>query len=64
MVHVLCSIPNANYAEYMDWNDDIWADSAIPQDGVVKPRETPGHGVRFKPELLKDCRVGGCEVMR
>jgi L-alanine-DL-glutamate epimerase-like enolase superfamily enzyme len=62
MVHVLCSIPNANYAEYMDWNDDIWADSAIPKNGMVRPPETPGHGVRFKAELLKDCRVGGSEM--
>ena len=64
MVHVLCSIPNANYAEYMDWNDDIWVEPAIPKDGVVRPPETPGHGVRFKPELLKDCRVGGSELAR
>jgi L-alanine-DL-glutamate epimerase-like enolase superfamily enzyme len=62
MVHVLCSIPNANYAEYMDWNDDVWAESAIPKDGMVRPTETPGHGVRFKPEILKDCRVGGSEM--
>ena len=61
-VHVLCSIPNANYAEYMDWNDDIWVNPAIPVGGILKPSETPGHGVAFKPELMTSNRVGGIEV--
>lgn len=26
------------------------------------PAEAPGHGVAFKPEVLKDHRVGGGEV--
>jgi L-alanine-DL-glutamate epimerase-like enolase superfamily enzyme len=46
----------------MDWNDDIWVEPAIPKNGMLKPPETPGHGVRFKPELLKDNRIGGIEV--
>lgn len=58
-VHLLASIPNANYLEYMDWNDDIWVDPVIPVDGMVRPSETPGHGLTVKPELLTDCRVGG-----
>ncbi len=62
LVHVLCSIPNANYAEYMDWNDDLWVTPAIPVNGTLRPREEPGHGLRFKPEILKDCRTGGFEV--
>jgi L-alanine-DL-glutamate epimerase-like enolase superfamily enzyme len=61
-VHVMASIPNANYLEYMDWNDDIWVNPAIPVKGMLKPTETPGHGVAFKPELLRDARVGGAEV--
>jgi L-alanine-DL-glutamate epimerase-like enolase superfamily enzyme len=62
LVHLLCSIPNANYAEYMDWNDDLWVTPAIPVDGMLRPPERPGHGVRFKPEILKDCKVGGSEM--
>ena len=62
MVHVLCSIPNANYAEYMDWNDDIWVESAIPKNGMLRPLEVPGHGLQFRPELLKDNRIGGFEL--
>ncbi|QQS13879.1 MAG: mandelate racemase/muconate lactonizing enzyme family protein [Rhodospirillales bacterium] len=62
MVHVLCSIPNANYAEYMTWSDDVWVEPAIPVDGMLKPPEAPGHGLRFKPEFLRDMRVGGSEM--
>lgn len=63
MVHVLASIPNPSWLEYMDWSDDIWVEPAIPRNGIVTPPETPGHGVRFRPELLRDCRVGGRETM-
>ena len=62
MVHVAASIPNASYLEYMDWNDDIWVEPAIPQQGMLRPPEAPGHGLAFKPELLKSQRVGGREV--
>ncbi len=61
-VHVMASIPNANYLEYMDWNDDLWVNPAIPVDGMLVPGEDPGHGAVFKPEVLKDFRVGGGEV--
>ena len=60
-VHVMASIPNASYAEYMDWNDDLWVDPMIPVDGALTPPERPGHGVAFRPELLTDCRVGGAQ---
>lgn len=62
MIHLLASIPNANYLEYMDWNDDIYVDARIPVDGKIKVPEEPGHGVAFKPEIVKDCRIGGQEV--
>jgi L-alanine-DL-glutamate epimerase-like enolase superfamily enzyme len=61
-VQVLASIPNANYLEYMDWNDDLWVTPAIPVNGMLAPSEAPGHGLAFKPEMLKDFRVGGFEV--
>jgi len=62
MVHINCSIPNASYAEYMVWNDDVWVEPPIPVEGMLRPLEHPGHGLRFKPELLTDYRVGGFEV--
>ena len=60
MVHVLASIPNANYLEYMDWNDDLWIEPVLPSKaGTMTPPERPGHGLAFRPEILKDCKVGG-----
>jgi L-alanine-DL-glutamate epimerase-like enolase superfamily enzyme len=59
MVHLNCSIPNANYLEYMVWNDDLWIEPVLPVKGMMRPLEQPGHGLRFKPEVLKDHRVGG-----
>jgi L-alanine-DL-glutamate epimerase-like enolase superfamily enzyme len=57
----MASIPNANYLEYMDWNDDLWVTPAIPVAGILQPSEAPGHGVAFRPEVLRDFRVGGFE---
>ncbi|MCX7361885.1 MAG: mandelate racemase/muconate lactonizing enzyme family protein [Alphaproteobacteria bacterium] len=60
MVHLLASIPNANYLEYMDWNDDLWIEPVLPtRDGTMAPPERPGHGLAFRPEVLKDFRIGG-----
>jgi L-alanine-DL-glutamate epimerase-like enolase superfamily enzyme len=62
MVHVLASIPNASYVEYMDWNDDLWVTPTLPVNGMMRPPEAPGHGLAFKPEILKSCRIGGTET--
>ena len=60
MVHVLAAIPNASYLEYMDWNDDLWIEPVLPsKDGTMSPPERPGHGLAFRPEILKDHRKGG-----
>ena len=60
MVHLLASIPNASYLEYMDWNDDLWIEPVLPsKTGTMTPPERPGHGLAFRPEILKDCRIGG-----
>jgi L-alanine-DL-glutamate epimerase-like enolase superfamily enzyme len=60
MVHLLASIPNANHLEYMDWNDDLWIEPILPsKTGTMTPPERPGHGLAFRPEVLKDHRIGG-----
>jgi L-alanine-DL-glutamate epimerase-like enolase superfamily enzyme len=60
MVHLLASIPNASYLEYMDWNDDLWIEPVLPsRNGTMTPPERPGHGLAFRPEVLKDHRIGG-----
>jgi L-alanine-DL-glutamate epimerase-like enolase superfamily enzyme len=63
MVHLLASIPNANHLEYMDWNDDLWVEPILPaKDGTMTPPERPGHGLSFRPEVLKDHRIGGQRI--
>jgi len=63
MVHVLASIPNASWLEYMDWNDDLWIEPILPsKDGTMSPPERPGHGLAFRPEVLKEFRVGGTRM--
>ena len=61
-LHVAASIPNASFLEYMDWNDDLWIVPAIPKQGLLSPTETPGHGLQFKQDILKSCRIGGNEI--
>ena len=60
MVHLLASIPNASWLEYMTWNDDLWIEPILPnKNGTMSPPERPGHGLAFRPEVLKDHRIGG-----
>jgi L-alanine-DL-glutamate epimerase-like enolase superfamily enzyme len=62
-VHLLASIPNASYLEYMDWNDDIFVDPRKPVGGMIAAPDGPGHSVEFRPELVTDCRIGGRETV-
>jgi len=63
MVHLLASIPNASYLEYMDWNDDLWVEPVKPgPNGTMTPPERPGHGLAVRPEVLKDHRIGGSRM--
>jgi L-alanine-DL-glutamate epimerase-like enolase superfamily enzyme len=65
MVHLLAAIPNASYLEYMDWNDDLWVEPIKPNgNGMMIPPERPGHGLAFRPEVLKDHRIGGSRMGR
>ena len=56
-VQLMAAIPNGNYLEYMEFLDDVWVDPVLPENGFIRPPERPGHGLAFKPEVLKDCRV-------
>lgn len=44
--------------------NDLWVAPAIPKKGMLRPTEAPGHGVRFKPEILGSCRIGGREITK
>lgn len=57
MVHVLASIPNGLILEYMGWMDDLLVDPVPPEAGMMRVPQRPGHGMAFKPEILKDHRV-------
>jgi D-arabinonate dehydratase len=57
MVQVMASIPNGMFLEYVDFLDDLWVEPVLPQDGMIRVPERPGHGLAFKEEVLKDCAV-------
>ncbi|MBI4083786.1 MAG: mandelate racemase/muconate lactonizing enzyme family protein [Candidatus Lambdaproteobacteria bacterium] len=59
MSHLLGSIPNGLILEWMGWLDDLWIEPLTPKAGMVRPPDRPGHGMRFKPEILKDFRLKG-----
>ncbi|TCH98259.1 mandelate racemase/muconate lactonizing enzyme family protein [Roseococcus sp. SYP-B2431] len=56
-VHLLASIPNASWAEQMGLLDDLWVSRPKIADGMITAPETPGHGLAFRPEVLKDFRL-------
>jgi len=56
MVHVMASIPNGIWLEYMGWLDDLWVEGVPVKDGKVRAPERPGHGLAFKPEILAEHR--------
>jgi L-alanine-DL-glutamate epimerase-like enolase superfamily enzyme len=57
MVQVLASIPNGHILEYMGWLDDVWVEAPMPAGGLMRPPDRPGHGLAFKPEVLRDFTV-------
>ena len=57
--HLLASIPNASWLEYMGWFDDFWVEPVLPKRGLLAPPGRPGHGMDFRPELLRDFRYRG-----
>jgi L-alanine-DL-glutamate epimerase-like enolase superfamily enzyme len=52
-VHLLASIPNGIWCENMGLIDDLWVDPPEISNGMITAPERPGHGLRFKEELLK-----------
>ena len=57
MVHVMASIPNGAMLEYLDFMDDLWVDPVLPEKGTIHVPETPGHGLAFREEVLRDFAV-------
>ena len=56
-VHLLASIPNGAWIEQMGLLDDLWVEPVPVVDGMIAAPERPGHGLAFKPEVLRDFRL-------
>jgi L-alanine-DL-glutamate epimerase-like enolase superfamily enzyme len=41
----------------MGLSNDLFVDPVPIENGMITAPERPGHGLAFKPEILKDCRV-------
>ena len=53
--HLLSSIPNPSWIEYMGWYDHLWTEPVRIENGMMAPPDRPGHGLDFNPELFADC---------
>ena len=53
-VHLLASIPNGIWAEQMGLLDDVFVSLPAIANGMITAPETPGHGLAFKAEVMKD----------
>ena len=56
-VQLLASIPNGAWIEEMGLSQDLWVDPVPVVDGMITAPERPGHGLAFRPEVLRDFRV-------
>jgi L-alanine-DL-glutamate epimerase-like enolase superfamily enzyme len=56
-VQLLASIPNGLWIEDMGLSDDLFVEPVPVKNGMIAAPERPGHGLAFKPEILRDCRV-------
>jgi D-arabinonate dehydratase len=52
--HLVASIANPSWLEYMGWYDHLWVEPVLPENGLMTPPDRPGHGLDFKPELFVD----------
>ncbi|MBT6273050.1 MAG: hypothetical protein HOI95_02835, partial [Chromatiales bacterium] len=60
--HLMASIDNPSWLEDMGWYHHLWVEPCVAVDGMMAPPSRPGHGMDFKPELLRDYpyRGAGC----
>jgi L-alanine-DL-glutamate epimerase-like enolase superfamily enzyme len=56
-VQLLASIPNASWIEDMGLSADLWVEPVPVVNGTIAAPEQPGHGLAFKPEILRDCAL-------
>ncbi len=56
-VQLLASISNGVWIEDMGLSNDLFVDPVPVIDGLITAPERPGHGLAFRPEILRDCRI-------
>ena len=56
-VQLLASIPNGLWIEEMGLANDLFVEAPKVIKGMITAPERPGHGLAFKPEILRDCRI-------
>jgi L-alanine-DL-glutamate epimerase-like enolase superfamily enzyme len=56
-VQLLASIPNGIWIEDMGLGEDLFVDPVPVKNGMITAPERPGHGLAFKPEILKEFAV-------
>ena len=56
-VQVMASIPNGIWAEHMGLLDDLWVDPPAISGGMITAPERPGHGLAFKPEMIRQHKI-------
>jgi L-alanine-DL-glutamate epimerase-like enolase superfamily enzyme len=51
---LLASIPNGIWIEDMGLSNDLFVEPVPVVNGIITAPERPGHGLRFKPEILRE----------
>mgnify|MGYP005666009931 FL=1 len=50
-IHIVSSITNSSWLEYMGWYDHLWIEPLLPINGTLTPSNRSGHGMDFKKEI-------------
>lgn len=56
-VHLLAAAPNGHMVEFMPRSTEILANMPMPADGILRPAEGAGHGLRLDEKAVARCRV-------
>lgn len=57
MIQLMASIPNGLILEDMGLMQDLFTDPPLVRNGIVRAPETPGHGLTFTEEAMKEGRT-------
>ena len=55
--HLLLSIPNALFLEYIPWALDLFVDPVVVKNGILQPPQKPGASTEMKKEMIMKYRV-------